>query len=52
VTSRQLAALLLTACIWGGSFLYIHVLVDAGVEPIGVAAIRTTIGGLSLLPFA
>ncbi|MCC7363470.1 MAG: DMT family transporter [Dehalococcoidia bacterium] len=52
MTSRQLAALLLTACIWGGSFLYIRVLVDAGVEPIGVAAIRTTIGGLSLLPFA
>lgn len=52
MTPRQLAALLFMAVIWGGSFLYVRVLVDAGVQPTGVSAIRTVVGVISLLPFA
>ncbi|GAB4333515.1 MAG: DMT family transporter [Dehalococcoidia bacterium] len=52
MTARQLAALLTAATIWGGSFLFIRVLVDAGVEPMGVAASRMAIGVVTLAPFA
>lgn len=52
MTTRQLAALLTAATIWGGSFLFIRVLVDAGVEPVGVAASRMAIGVITLVPFA
>ncbi|MCK9517709.1 MAG: DMT family transporter [Dehalococcoidia bacterium] len=52
MTSRQVSALLITAAIWGGSFLYIRVLVDAGTEATGVAAIRAAVGAVTLLPFA
>lgn len=52
MTPRQLAALLFLAATWGGSFLYVRVLVDAGVEPLGVSAIRTGVGVATLLPFA
>lgn len=51
MTSRQLSTLLLLAAIWGGSFLYVRVLVDAGMAPSGVAALRTSIGAVVLLPF-
>lgn len=52
MTSRQLAVLLALACVWGASFLFIKVLVDAGVEATGVSAGRSFLGLLTLLPFA
>jgi len=52
VTPRQLAALLTAALVWGASFLFIRVLMDAGMEPVGMSAGRTTLGTLALLPFA
>jgi len=47
----QIAALLFVAGVWGASFLFIRVLVDAGVEPLGISAGRTGLGTLALLPF-
>lgn len=52
MTARQLAALLTAASIWGGSLLFIRVLVDADVEPVGVAASRMAIAVVTLAPFA
>lgn len=52
MTARQLAALLTAATVWGGSFLFIRVLVDAGVEPMGVAASRMGIAVVILAPAA
>jgi len=40
------------APVWGASFLFIRVLVTAGVEPVGVSAGRTVLGLATLLPFA
>ena len=51
MTSRQLAALCTAAAVWGGSFLYVRVLIDAGMEPIGVSALRSVFGLLTLAPF-
>jgi len=47
----QIAALLFVSGVWGASFLFIRVLVDAGVEPLGISAGRTTLGTFALLPF-
>ena len=52
MTSRQLTVLLILAGIWGASFLFIKVLVDAGIEPAGVSAGRSALGALTLLPVA
>lgn len=52
MTSRQLAVLLALASIWGASFLFIKVLVDAGVGAAGVTAGRSSLGFVTLLPFA
>ncbi|MGE5597325.1 MAG: DMT family transporter [Hyphomicrobiales bacterium] len=52
MTPRQLTALLAMAAIWGGSFLYVRVLIDAGIAPTGISGIRTVVGMLSLLPVA
>jgi drug/metabolite transporter (DMT)-like permease len=40
------------ALIWGSSFLFIDVLVDAGIAPVGVSAARLGIGVLALAPLA
>jgi drug/metabolite transporter (DMT)-like permease len=37
--------------IWGCSFLFLRVLVTAGMEPLGVSAARTVLGTAALLPF-
>ena len=52
VTNRQLAVLLTLGLVWGASFLFIKVVVDAGVAPLGVSASRSTLGALTLLPIA
>lgn len=52
VKSTQLAVLLALAVVWGASFLFIRVLINAGVEPLGVSAGRTALGLATLLPFA
>ncbi len=52
MTSRQLTILLALGATWGASFLFIKVLVDAGVAPAGVSAGRSTLGALTLLPLA
>ena len=52
MTGRQFALLVALALTWGCSYLFIKVIVDAGVSPIGMAAARTSLGALSLIPFA
>jgi drug/metabolite transporter (DMT)-like permease len=52
VTVRQLLVLLALATVWGASFLFIRVLLLAGIEPVGVSAARSTLGVISLLPVA
>lgn len=52
MTPRQLTALLTAALVWGASFLFIRVLMDAGMDPVGMSAARTGLGTLALLPFA
>lgn len=50
MTPRQIAMLALITVIWGGSFLFIKVLVNAGAEPLGVAFGRATLGAVALTP--
>ena len=52
MTPRQFAILCILALTWGCSFLFIRVIVDAGVGPLGMSSLRTLLGGLSLIPFA
>ena len=52
MTTRQLLVLLGLGALWGGSFLFIKVLVDANIEPLGVSASRTGLGFLTIAPFA
>lgn len=48
MTPRQTAILLGIGLTWGASFLFIKVLIDDGVEPLGVSAARTTLGAIVL----
>ena len=52
MTSRQFAILCALAGVWGCSFLFIKVIVDAGVGPLGMSGARTLLGALTLVPFA
>jgi drug/metabolite transporter (DMT)-like permease len=52
MTRQQLAVLGALALVWGCSFLFIKVIVDAGVGPLGLSGARTALGALTLLPFA
>lgn len=52
MTNRQLALLTALALTWGCSFLFIKVIVDAGIAPAGMAGLRTLLGAVSLTPFA
>jgi drug/metabolite transporter (DMT)-like permease len=52
MTRRQLSVLITLGVIWGASFLFIKVAVDAGGHPLGVSAARTAFGSLALLPLA
>jgi drug/metabolite transporter (DMT)-like permease len=40
------------ALVWGASFLFIRVLADAGIAPLGISAGRTAFGIATLAPFA
>lgn len=52
MTAKQTAILVGLSLVWGCSFLFIKVIVDAGVEPMGMSAVRTALGAATLLPFA
>lgn len=52
MTNRQFAILCAIALTWGCSFMFIKVIVDAGVEPMGMSGVRTLLGALTLAPFA
>ncbi|HEX6029879.1 MAG TPA: EamA family transporter [Tepidiformaceae bacterium] len=52
MTPRQLTVLLSLGIVWGSSFLFIRVLVDADMDPLGVAAARLAVGSLFLVPLA
>lgn len=52
MSTRQVAALLTLAFVWGASFLFIRVLADADVEALGISSGRTALGLATLLPFA
>lgn len=52
MTSRQFAILCALAAVWGCSFLFIKVIVEAGIEPMGMSGARTLLGALTLVPFA
>lgn len=44
--------LLVLGAVWGASFLFIKVIIDAGVDPLGMSWGRTTLGALTLAPVA
>lgn len=52
MSSRHLFILFLLSVTWGASFLFIKVQLDAGLEPLGVASLRTLLGAAALAPFA
>ncbi|MCE7928433.1 MAG: DMT family transporter [Dehalococcoidia bacterium] len=52
MTTRQVAALLTLALVWGASFLFIRVLADADVQALGISSGRTALGLATLVPFA
>ncbi len=52
MTAKQFAALSGVGLVWGASFLFVRVLLNAGVAPFGVSAARTAFGALAMLPFA
>ena len=52
MTSRQFGLLCALAAVWGCSFLFIKVIVEAGIDPMGMSAARTLLGALTLAPFA
>lgn len=52
MTGRQFALLVALGITWGSSFLFIKVIVNAGIEPLGMSAVRTFLGALTLVPFA
>lgn len=52
MTPRQFAILCALAATWGCSFLFIKVIVEAGVEPMGMSGARTLLGAATLIPFA
>ena len=52
MTTRQLTVLLALGVLWGASFLFIKVIVNAGVGPTGLSAARTGLGFATILPFA
>ena len=52
MTARQFGILCVLALTWGCSFLFIKVIVEGGVEPMGMSGVRTLLGALSLVPFA
>ena len=52
MTSRQFAVLCALAIAWGCSFLFVKVIVDAEIDPLGMSAARTFLGALTLIPFA
>lgn len=52
MTSRQFGILCALAAVWGCSFLFIKVIVEAGVEPMGMSGARTLLGAATLAPFA
>lgn len=50
--ARVYLALAFVTVAWGGSFLFIKVLVNADMAPIGVSAARCGLGALALAPMA
>ncbi len=52
MSTRHLVVLFLLSVTWGASFLFIKVQLDAGLEPLGVASLRTLLGAAALAPFA
>ena len=50
--ARHLLTLFVLSAIWGASFLFIQVQLEAGITPLGVAALRTLLGAATLLPLA
>lgn len=47
---RIAAALAFVSAVWGASFLFIKVMVEDGIEPLGVSASRTTLAMVALAP--
>lgn len=52
MTQRQFAILSALVVVWGASFLFIQVLLDAEIDPLGVSAARLVTGALVLAPIA
>lgn len=52
MTAKQFGILCVLALTWGCSFLFIKVIVEGGVAPMGMSGVRTLLGALSLVPFA
>jgi drug/metabolite transporter (DMT)-like permease len=52
MTNRHILTLFVLSVVWGASFLFIKVQLDAGLDPLGVASVRTLLGAAALAPFA
>lgn len=52
MSRRQAAGFAALALLWGSSFLFIKVLITAGLSPLAVAALRTILGSAILAPIA
>lgn len=50
MTPRQLFALFALALVWGASFLFIRVLLNADMDPVGISGARVGVGALALSP--
>ncbi len=52
MTRQQAAILCAIALAWGCTYLFIKVILNGGIEPLGIAAARTALGAATLIPFA
>lgn len=52
MTRPQAAILCAISLAWGCTYLFIKVILNGGIEPLGIAAARTALGAATLVPFA
>ena len=51
MNTRDFIVLLLVSVLWGGSFLFVRLLVLDGLEPLQIVSIRMQLAAIFILPF-
>ena len=51
MNTRDFTILLLVSILWGGSFLFVRLLVLDGLEPLQIVSIRMQLAAIFILPF-